>query len=77
MALARCETCGQPKGTKQRYPHAHTATNQTRTEDRRIPCGAPNCSRSALVWLSEAEESEYRRGERSFRVVQHGDVQVT
>jgi len=77
MAIARCETCGEPNGVKRRYPHPHTVTNQTRTEDRRIPCGAPNCSRLALVWLSDAEEAEYRRGERSFQVKQHQDVQVT
>jgi hypothetical protein len=76
MAIARCEACGQPNGTKQRYPHAHTATNQTRSEDRRIPCRAPNCSGWALVWLSDAEEAEYRRGLRSFRVMQHQEVQV-
>jgi hypothetical protein len=42
----------------------------------RIPCGAPNCARWALIWLSDVEEAEYRRGLRSFRVQLHGAVQV-
>jgi len=74
MAIARCEACGEPKDTKQRYPHHHTPTSISAVP--RIPCGAPNCARVALVWLSDEEEAAYHRGERSFRVLQHRAVHV-
>ena len=61
---------------KQEYPHPHMVVLETRSEDRRIPCGAPNCARAGLIWLTDAEEAEYRRGLRSFRVLQHREVQV-
>jgi hypothetical protein len=74
MAIARCEACGEPKGTKQPYPHCHTPTSISAVP--RIPCGAPNCAREALIWLTDAEEDEYRRGLRRFRVLQYRHVQV-
>jgi len=74
MAIARCEACGEPKDTKQRYPHCHTPTSISAVP--RIPCGAPNCARVASIWLSGSEEAEYRRGVRNFRVLHHQEVQV-
>jgi hypothetical protein len=74
MALARCEACGQPKGTKHRYPHHHTPTSISAIP--RIPCGAPYCTHLASIWLTDAEEAEYRRGVRNFRVIRHQQVQV-
>jgi hypothetical protein len=44
---------------------------------RASPAGAPYCTRLASIWLTDAEEAEYRRGERAFSVLQHGDVHVT
>jgi hypothetical protein len=77
MAIARCETCGQPQGTKQRYPHPHPVTNQPRTEDPRILCGARMCIGSALVWLTDVEEAQYCGGLRSFRLTCGDQVCVT
>jgi hypothetical protein len=76
MAIARCETCGPPKGMKQAYSNPHTVILETRSRDRRILCGATNCSRVAMVWLTDAEEAEYRRGLRGFRVLHHSEVRV-
>jgi hypothetical protein len=64
MALIRCETCGKPIRMRQDYPHAHPATST-----HRLFCGAPHCPRMATyAWLTDAEEEQYRRGKRSFRV---------
>ena len=76
MAIARCEVCGQPRGTKQGYPNLHTVILETPSQHPRIVCGAVNCTRDALIWLTDAEESEYRRGVRNFRVLQYRQVQV-
>jgi hypothetical protein len=76
MAIARCEICGNQQGTKQRYPHSHTPAPETGIHIRRILCGAPNCTREALIWLTDEEEAEYRRGERSFMVLRHHHVRV-
>ena len=61
MALARCETCGPPRGLKRNYTHVHVASVNSG-----ILCGAPTCIRSACIWLTDEEEQQYLDGERSF-----------
>jgi hypothetical protein len=71
MALARCEKCGPPQGTKLRYSHSHklVATKS------RIFCGTGNCTDLAIVcWLTDLEEQEYISGERRFTVPFRGTV---
>jgi len=76
MAVARCEACGQPKDTKQSYRHPHVTT-AVDAETRRILCGAMNCTRVAMLWLTDEEEEEYGHGRRSFTVLRHYQVRVT
>jgi hypothetical protein len=64
MATARCETCGPPQGLKYNYPHMHTLVPPSS-----IFCGATACTRHACAWLTDAEEEEYLRGERKFRLL--------
>lgn len=71
MAIARCDKHGEPQGMKLRYPHAHTPHAKAE-----ILCGAPNCTRPALVWLSDKEEGHYRKGTRSFPVISYYQVRV-
>jgi CheY-like chemotaxis protein len=68
MALARCETCGCPRGMKQAYPHAHRPLSYPNAS---IMCGAPTCIRPACVWLTDEEERAYLYGERNFRLGTH------
>lgn len=63
MASARCETCGSPKGLKQNYTHSHSLAYPER-----FLCGAPTCTRFALIWLTEEEEQCYAQGVRLFRL---------
>ena len=56
---------------KDMYPHRHTPLS-----DRRILCGARLCTGLASIMLTDAEEEEYRRGGRSFRVQHHREVRV-
>jgi hypothetical protein len=77
MAIARCEACGNPQGMKRSYLHPHTATTDARTGNPRILCAAMKCSRVALVWLTDAEQEEYRHGRRSFTVLRHYQAKVT
>lgn len=72
MAIARCQQCGNPKDTKQQYPHPHAPQ-----AERRIMCGSPKCTRPALVWLTDAEEWLYQRSAaRTFSVVHYPGVEV-
>jgi hypothetical protein len=74
MALARCESCGRPKGMKRDYAHFHTLARSVAS----LLCGAPTCTRPGSVWLTEEEEHQYLRGQRSFRVSNHStEVWVT
>jgi hypothetical protein len=65
MALARCELCGTPKGTRLSYPHCHKRLPDS---GRRVLCGATACTREANIWLTAEEEQEYLRGARYFKV---------
>jgi hypothetical protein len=74
MALARCGTCGQPKGLKQNYSHFHTSVPPA---SNRVLCGAPACVGPAHIWLTDEEELQYLSGQRSFRISSHAlSVQV-
>ena len=68
MALARCETCGCPRETKQAYTHPHRPLSYPNAK---IMCGAPTCMRPACIWLTNAEERQYLSGERNFRLGTH------
>jgi hypothetical protein len=74
MALARCETCGCPEGTKQNYAHVHVPLS---FPPRHVICAKPACVRPAYIWLTDEEEQQYLRGERNFRIPGHPRVQVT
>ena len=70
MAVARCQQCGNPKDTKQQYPHPHSPH-----VEHGIMC--EKCSRPGLVWLSDEEEQRYKRSdERIFSVAQYRGVQL-
>ena len=66
MASARCETCGSPKGLKQNYTHSHDQILSP--PDKGFLCGAQNCTRPALIWLTDEEEQRYLQGVRLFRL---------
>jgi hypothetical protein len=72
MASAQCEHCGKNLSA---YPYPHDPVPHPQPT-RRIICEAPNCTRVALIWLSVAEELEYRQGVRSFSVFGHRPVRV-
>ena len=63
MALARCETCGSPRGLKQSYTYSHSVVST-----KRLLCGVPTCTRPALIWLTDEEEQRYLQGVRVFRL---------
>jgi hypothetical protein len=62
VALARCSKCGQPK-TQRKYPNQHQLA-----PGHRFLCALPGCMREADAWLNDEEQSDYRRGERRFRI---------
>jgi hypothetical protein len=64
VALARCPKCGQPSTTVRKYPHQH----QLAPGHDRVLCALPGCMREADAWLNDEEQSEYRRGQRMFRI---------
>jgi len=72
MASARCEKCGSPQGLKQSYTHSHGLASP----EKRILCGTPSCTGSALIWLTDDEEQQYIQGVRAFRVRYSEDVQL-
>jgi len=74
MAIARCEVCSL--GAKHPHLHPHTPTRDLDLTGRKIYCGAPKCLRPALLWLTDAEEEQYRAGERSFKVIRYRGVYV-
>jgi hypothetical protein len=62
VATARCDRCGPPIGLRLRYPRRHMVK-----QERPFRCGAAKClQKTRNVWLSEAQEAEYVRGERLF-----------
>ena len=65
MALARCEGCGRPKGTKNNYVGKHLPTGHPNSG---VICGSSNCGNAAVVWLTEVEEREYKNGARIFGI---------
>ena len=72
MAIARCQQCGNPKSTKQQYPHPHSPL-----AEQDIMCGSPKCSHPALVWLSDAEEQRYQQSAaRTFSVARYRGVEL-
>jgi hypothetical protein len=75
MAIARCEVCSHAEGLKKQYPHEH-APVEGLANRRPILCGGPGCKRLALIWLTDEEEEQYRRGGRDFTVLRHNTVQV-
>ena len=73
MAVARCEKCGSPVSLKVSYLHRHLAK-----QDRRLMCGASGCLQPiSYIWLSDAEQAEYVRGERFFVIgSRHGKTEL-
>jgi hypothetical protein len=63
MALARCESCGSPKGLKQNYTHFH---NLASSENRTIVCGSRSCAHHGCMWLTDEEQRQYLYGQRVF-----------
>jgi hypothetical protein len=74
MALARCQTCGGPRGLKHEYPHFHTVADSVNIL---VLCGSPTCARRALIWLTDEEEQRYLDGQRSFPISNRAEVHVT
>jgi len=73
VALARCKVCGCPPNTKRSYPHRH---GQLPSSGELLLCASSACVRVAEIWLTDAEQSEYDDGTRSFRVHKSRDVVV-
>jgi hypothetical protein len=62
MAVARCDKHGPPVELKSGYRHRHVWK-----ESGDFLCGKSLCTKPAhVVWLSDAEQVEYARGERFF-----------
>jgi hypothetical protein len=76
MALARCEQCGCPRGTRYNYTRAHKPLF---LPSRVVICASRKCTRLAsVIWLTDEEQQQYLRGERIFRLASHaGKVLVT
>ncbi len=66
MAAARCEMCGSPKGLKNSYLHPHPLV-----APQPVLCGSQNCTKSAVIWLTDEEEADYHRGVRFFHLANH------
>jgi hypothetical protein len=73
VAIARCKKCGPPVGLKISYEHRHVLK-----DGHRFMCGAAACAQPAYyVWLRDAEQAEYLKGERLFGVrSRHGLVEL-
>ena len=71
MASARCETCGSPQGLKQNYAHPHHQISSP--PKREFLCGAPSCTRLALIWLTDDEEEQYVHALRLFRIAHRAE----
>jgi len=63
MALARCETCGHPKGKTKTYTHRHDPLSDPLSG---VICGTKECTNPARIWLTDPEETRYLAGERIF-----------
>ena len=75
MALARCETCGCPRGTKRSYIYSHRPLSYPNSG---VICGLQLACCPPFIWLTTGEEREYLRGARSFRLGNRTtQVQVT
>jgi hypothetical protein len=74
MASARCENCGSPQGLKHTYTHPHEQVSSPSKKG--LLCSTRNCTRLALIWLTDDEEQRYLQGVRAFRVRYSGDVQL-
>jgi hypothetical protein len=64
MFTARCQSCGQPAGTKNRYSHSVKPIGYP---NEAVLCSTTGCSRPALVWLNDHYSAAYGGGERIFR----------
>jgi hypothetical protein len=62
MAVIRAKECGPPSGLRLKYPHPHKHKSGL------LMCGIPSCLKPGLVWLNDAEQAEYDRGQRTFQV---------
>ena len=76
MALARCEECAPPIGTKHQYTHRHELFSISSHHNL---CGGSGCARPvSIIWLNDEEEQKYLRGERVFTIGgARGEVRVT
>ncbi len=64
MALARCDTHGNPQGKTQTYVEAKLPVGYPRSG---VICGNPRCSNVAKIWLTAEEAKRYNQGQRIFR----------
>ena len=58
MARVRCKSCGRPKGTKHTY--STTPRKPVGHPKSGLICGSESCENPGLVWLTEAEDRQYK-----------------
>jgi hypothetical protein len=63
MAIAKCESCGQPTGNKRTYVQSARPRGYPESA---VLCNASGCYKPASLWLDQDEASAYSRGERIF-----------
>jgi hypothetical protein len=65
MALARCENCGPPTGTKYTYTDHRAPVSHLNSG---VVCGLSGCEHAPHLWLTTEEEQDYQRGQRVFKL---------
>jgi hypothetical protein len=63
MAIAKCESCGQPTGTKRTYVQTAKPLGYPQSA---LLCNASDCFNPAVLWLDRDEAGAYSKGERIF-----------
>ena len=63
MAIAKCESCGRPAGSKRQYVQP---VKPLGFPDSAVLCNSSGCLKPALLWLDHDEVAQYQRGERIF-----------
>ena len=66
MAIAKCEQCGKPAGSKKNYTRAVKPMDYP---TQAVLCNAAECLHPAVLWLDSEEDAAYGAGERVFNPI--------